>query len=147
MRPGVSLICVHCSNCSKKFCFFFFFGAENPKHFQGKVCEFSFFFLVPHPGSFATLPPPPPPDWWEHLGTPATCNIGSLQTLCDFSEGLCHVTTGVREQRAIFGQLDVVAIQPARLGDSPLAAGQDTAVATPLNLRNVCATRPQMTEQ
>lgn len=34
------------------------------------------------------------------------------------------------ENSGRFGQLDVGAIQSARLGDSPLAAGQDTAVAT-----------------
>lgn len=36
------------------------------------------------------------------MGAPATCNISSLQTLSDFSEGLCHMTTGVWEQRAIW---------------------------------------------
>lgn len=90
LHPSVCLICVHCSNYSKNL--FSVLKIQNMS--RENFYEPKLSFPTPHNLSV--------PNRWERLGAPATRNISSLQTLSDFSEDLCHMTTGVREQRAIW---------------------------------------------
>lgn len=86
--PVSAWFCVHCSNCFRNL----FFQCWKSKTCPGKTfLNLNFPFRDP-----CNLSVPRP------MGAPATCNISSLQTLSDFSEGLCHMTTGVWEQRAIW---------------------------------------------
>lgn len=90
LHPSVCLICVHCRNCSKNL--FSMLKIQNMS--REKFYESKLSFARPHNLSV--------PNRWECPRAPATRNISSLQTLSDFSEGLCHITMGVREQRAIW---------------------------------------------
>lgn len=88
LQPGVRLICVYCSNCSKTRNLFPLLKIQVSSH------QSELFF--PRPYNLCV------PNWWECLGTLTKHNISSLQTSSDSSEGLCHAATGVWEQRVIW---------------------------------------------
>lgn len=81
-----------------------------------------------------TFPSPTDGSIWERRphATLAVCKhcLISLKAFATWRRG--------SENSGRFGQLDVVVIQLARLGDSPLAAGQDPAVATPEPQKCLC---------
>lgn len=114
LHPSVCLICVHCSNCSKNL--FSMLKMQNMSRENFYEPKLSF----PRPHNLSV------PNRWEHqphaiLAVCKHCLI-SLKAFATWRRG--------SENSGQFGQLDVVVIQSARLGDSPLAASQDPAVAT-----------------
>lgn len=121
LHPSVCLICVHCSNCSENLSPML----EKSKTFPGEkfTCP-NFPFTSPRDLSV--------PNRRERLvserrphATLAVCKH------CAISQKASATRRRGSGNSGRLGQLDAGAIQPARLGDSPLAAGQDTAVATP----------------
>lgn len=133
--PVSAWFCVHCSNCFRNLFF---------QCWKSKTCPGKTFLNLNFP--FRDLVTSPSPDWWERRphATLAVCKhcLISLKAFATWRRG--------SENSGRFGQLDVVVIQSARLGDSPLAAGQDPAVATPEPQKCLCHQasndRIQMTE-
>lgn len=118
LHPSVCLICVHCSNCSENLSP----TPENSKIFPGKSLLNQTLLLQ----DLITFPFPTDESVLERRphATLAVCKH------CVIPQKAFATWRRGSENSGRFGQLDVGAIQSARSGDSPLAAGQDTAVAT-----------------